>query len=233
MTSLTRITIDPHHAAARADLADVNSLHKTPMRLVPDHNGPTPRATAGLLFRTEPGPGPILLVQTAHTADLTALPTSYGTAHTIDLTPLLNFLTPGRTMRYRITAAAPTTARSAGNPTPHPVTGKRRGKITHLTGDDAIAWWQRRATDAGLEPVTISSLPRPFPRTHLARSAPSPLARTSSAGCSAASTPPPATPRNAADRTASTSRCRRRTGGRCPTGRAGYGPGLDLLRPAR
>ncbi|WP_328663312.1 type I-E CRISPR-associated protein Cas6/Cse3/CasE [Streptomyces sp. NBC_00328] len=169
MTSLTRITIDPHHPAARADLADVNSLHKTLMRMVPDQAGPTPRATGGLLFRAEPGP--TLLVQTAHTPDLTALPTSYGTARTLDLTPLLNSLIPGRTMRYRITAA-PTTALSAGNPTRHPVTGKRRGKITHLTGDDAIAWWQRRATDAGLEPLTISSLPRPFPRTHLARSAP-------------------------------------------------------------
>ncbi|AJE38706.1 type I-E CRISPR-associated protein Cas6/Cse3/CasE [Streptomyces nodosus] len=171
MTSLTRIVPDPHHTAVRADLADVDSLHKTLMRLVPDHIGPTPRATAGLLFRTEPGPDTALLVQTAHTPDLAALPTHYGTARTIDLTPLLNALTPGRTMRYRITAA-PTVARSAGNPTRHPVTGKRRGKITHLTGDDAIAWWQRRATAAGLEPVTVSSLPRPFPRTHLARSAP-------------------------------------------------------------
>ncbi|MFD5753161.1 type I-E CRISPR-associated protein Cas6/Cse3/CasE [Streptomyces sp. NPDC127033] len=171
MTSLTRIVLATHNASARADLADVNSLHKTLMRLVPDHNGPTPRATAGLLFRTEPGPDPTLLVQTAHTPDLTALPTSYGTARTLDLTPLLNSLTPGRTMRYRITAA-PTTARSAGNPTRHPVTGKRRGKITHLTGDDAIAWWQRRAAAVGLEPLTVSSLPRPFPRTRLARSAP-------------------------------------------------------------
>lgn len=171
MTSLTRIVLDPHHAAVRADLADVDSLHKTLMRLVPDHTGPTPRATAGLLFRTEPGPDPTLLVQTAHTPDLTALPTSYGTARTLDLTSLLNSLTPGRTMRYRITAA-PTIARSAGNPTRHSVTGKRRGKITHLTGDDAIAWWQRRATDAGLEPLTTSGLPRPFPRTRLARSTP-------------------------------------------------------------
>ncbi|MFF3929245.1 type I-E CRISPR-associated protein Cas6/Cse3/CasE [Streptomyces hirsutus] len=171
MTSLTRIALDPHNAAARADLADVDSLHKTLMRLVPDHTGPTPRATAGLLFRTEPDPDPTLLVQTAHTPDLTALPTHYGTAWTLDLTPLLNSLTPGRTMRYRITAA-PTVARSAGNPTRHPITGKRRGKITHLTGDDAIAWWQRRAAAVGLEPVTLSGLPRPFPRTRLARSAP-------------------------------------------------------------
>ncbi|MFG2651231.1 type I-E CRISPR-associated protein Cas6/Cse3/CasE [Streptomyces sp. NPDC048436] len=171
MTSLTRITLDPRNAAVRADLADVDSLHKTLMRLVPDHTGPTPRATAGLLFRTEPGPDPTLLVQTAHPPRLTALPTNYGTARTLDLTPLLNSLTPGHTMRYRITAA-PTAARSAGNPTRHPVTGKRRGKITHLTGDDAISWWQRRAAGAGLEPVTVSGLPRPFPRTQLGASAP-------------------------------------------------------------
>ncbi|MFE6475656.1 type I-E CRISPR-associated protein Cas6/Cse3/CasE [Streptomyces rochei] len=171
MTSLTRLVLDPRHPAVRADLADVDSLHKTLMRLVPDHIGPTPRATAGLLFRTEPAPEPTLLVQTAETPDLTALPTHYGTARTLDLTPLLNSLAPGRTVRYRITAA-PTIARSADNPTPHPLTGKRRGKITPLTGDDAIAWWQRRATAAGLQPVTVSSRPRPFPRTRITRSAP-------------------------------------------------------------
>ncbi|MFF9264070.1 type I-E CRISPR-associated protein Cas6/Cse3/CasE [Streptomyces longwoodensis] len=171
MTSLTRLALDPQHPAVRADLADVDSLHKTLMRLVPDHIGPTPRATAGLLFRTEAGPDPVLLVQTATPPVLTALPTHYGTARTLDLTPLLNSLTPQRTIRYRITAA-PTVARSAGNPTPHPVTGKRRGKITHLTGDDAIAWWQRRATAAGLHPLTVSALSRPFPRTRLGRSAP-------------------------------------------------------------
>ncbi|MFJ1961798.1 type I-E CRISPR-associated protein Cas6/Cse3/CasE [Streptomyces massasporeus] len=171
MTSLTRLVLDPRHPAAKADLADIDSLHKTLMRLVPDHIGPTPRARAGLLFRAEPGPDPVLLVQTADAPDLTALPTHYGTARTLDLTPLLNSLTSGRTMRYRITAA-PTVARSAGNPTPHPVTGKRRGKITHLTGDDAIAWWQRRAAAAGLEPVTVSGRPRPFPRTRITRSAP-------------------------------------------------------------
>uniref|UniRef100_UPI003C7B59F6 type I-E CRISPR-associated protein Cas6/Cse3/CasE n=1 Tax=unclassified Streptomyces TaxID=2593676 RepID=UPI003C7B59F6 len=169
MTSLTRIALDLRNAAVKADLADVDSLHKTLMRLTPDHNGPTPRATAGLLFRTDPDPDPTLLVQTAHTPDLTALPTHYGTARTIDLTPLLRSLTTGRTVHYRITAA-PTVALSAGNPTRHPVTGKRRGKITHLTGADAITWWQRRATAAGLETLTLSSRPRPFPRARFARS---------------------------------------------------------------
>ncbi|MGA5045238.1 type I-E CRISPR-associated protein Cas6/Cse3/CasE [Streptomyces arboris] len=171
MTSLTRIALNPHNRAVRADLADVDSLHKTLMRLAPDHNSPTPRAAAGLLFRTESGPDPTLLVQTAHVPDLTALPTGYGTARTVDLTPLLHSLTPGSTIRYRITAA-PTVARSAGNPTRHPVTGKRRGKITHLTGDDAITWWQTRAQAVGIKPATVSGLPRPFPRTRVTRTSP-------------------------------------------------------------
>ena len=112
MTSLTRIVLDPHNAAAKADLTHVNSLHKTLMRLVPDNSGPTPRAKARMLFRAEPGPDPTLLVQTAHTPNLTALPTNYGTTRTLDLTALLNSLTLGRTMRYRI-PAAPTATRSA------------------------------------------------------------------------------------------------------------------------
>ncbi|WNF31074.1 type I-E CRISPR-associated protein Cas6/Cse3/CasE [Streptomyces sp. C11-1] len=129
--------------------------------------GPGPVLAEGLLFRTESGPDPTLLVQTAHIPDLTALPADYGTARTVDLTPLLNSLTPGRTVRYRITAA-----RSAGNPNRRPVTGKRRGKITHLTGDDAITWWQTRTQTVGLQPVTVSGLPRPFPRTRVNRTSP-------------------------------------------------------------
>ncbi|MER5852962.1 type I-E CRISPR-associated protein Cas6/Cse3/CasE [Streptomyces sp. NPDC002012] len=163
MTSLTRIVLNTSHRAVRADLTDANSLHKTLMRLAPDGLGPNPRATAGLLFRLENGTDPVLLVQTADHPDLTALPDQYGTAQTRDLTPLFQALTPGLTVRYRITAA-PTAARSDGTPTRHPITGKRRGKTTPLTGQDATAWWQRRATTAGLDTTTCWATPRPFPR---------------------------------------------------------------------
>ncbi|MFG3480103.1 type I-E CRISPR-associated protein Cas6/Cse3/CasE [Streptomyces sp. NPDC047980] len=171
MTHLTRLTLDPRHTAVRKDLADVDSLHKTLMRLVPDNLGPHPRARAGLLFRLETGPEPVLLIQTAHQPDLNALPRRYGTAQTRNIAPMFTALRPGMPVRYRITAA-PTIARSAGTPHPHPVTGKRRGKTTPLTGDAADAWWHRRALAAGLEPLTSHATPRPFPRKDHSRIGP-------------------------------------------------------------
>ncbi|GAA0439763.1 type I-E CRISPR-associated protein Cas6/Cse3/CasE [Streptomyces luteireticuli] len=161
--TLTRIHLNRRHRAARTDLADAVSLHKTLMRLVPDHLGPHPRARAHLLHRLETGPDPFLLVQTTYLPDLTALPPGYGTAHSHDLTPMLRALRPGLPVRYRITAA-PTASRIA-DAVPHPTTGRRRGKTISLQGEAALAWWQRRATAAGLEVTTSWAAPRPFPRS--------------------------------------------------------------------
>lgn len=57
MTSLSRLILDPRHPAVRADLADVDSLHKTLMRLIPDHIGPTPEP--GPASCSAPNPDPI------------------------------------------------------------------------------------------------------------------------------------------------------------------------------
>ncbi|MBT2530135.1 type I-E CRISPR-associated protein Cas6/Cse3/CasE [Streptomyces sp. ISL-99] len=168
--TLTRIALNPHHKAVRTDLADAVSLHKTLMRLVPDGLGPSPRAAAGLLFRLEQGCDPVLLIQTSHRPVLTRLPTHYGIAQSRDLAPLLQALTTGLAVRYRITAA-PTAALSA-TAVPHPETGRRRGKITALTGDDAIAWWQRRAATAGLDILTVATADRPFNRKDRSRPGP-------------------------------------------------------------
>ncbi|MEU6406139.1 type I-E CRISPR-associated protein Cas6/Cse3/CasE [Streptomyces sp. NPDC046985] len=161
--TLTRIVVNRGHRQARVDLANRPGMHKTLMRLLARPEGSTPRKNGGLLFRLEPGLDPVLLVQTADTPDLTGLPGGYGTADTRDLTPMLTALTPGLPVRYRITAA-PTAYRPTGAP-PDPVTGRRpRGKITSLQGHDAQAWWQRRASTAGLQLTgPTETLDRPFP----------------------------------------------------------------------
>lgn len=58
MTSLTRISLNPHNRAVRADLADVDSLHKTLMRLAPDHNSPTPVPPRACCSAPSPGRTP-------------------------------------------------------------------------------------------------------------------------------------------------------------------------------
>ncbi|TJZ99593.1 type I-E CRISPR-associated protein Cas6/Cse3/CasE [Actinacidiphila oryziradicis] len=154
--TFTRIRLNPHHPVVRRDLADPAALHRTLMRLVPDGLGPHPRQQAGLLFRLETAPGqpPVLLVQTHQPPQLTHLPATYGTAETRDLAPMFHALTPGRHVRYRITANASTRPPSTG----------ARGKVIALRGDAALAWWHRRATGAGLAPRTADAAPRPFRR---------------------------------------------------------------------
>ncbi|WP_329392087.1 type I-E CRISPR-associated protein Cas6/Cse3/CasE [Streptomyces sp. NBC_01716] len=103
-----------------------------------------------------------MFVQTAHQPDLTSLPRHYASAQSRDLTAMFTGLQPGLPVHYRINAA-PLASRSA-TAVRDPVTGGRRGKRTPLAGDDALAWWHRRATAAGLEIITGHGTPRPFPR---------------------------------------------------------------------
>ncbi|MGW9067999.1 type I-E CRISPR-associated protein Cas6/Cse3/CasE [Streptomyces yangpuensis] len=166
--TLTRIHLNLASPRVRRDLADATSLHRTVMLLAPDDLGPHPRQQAGLLFRLEPTPTgttpPVLLIQTLHTPDLTRLPATYGTTETRSLTPTLNGLTPGRQVHYRITAN-PTAHHRLHDDNGHPLHGTYR-KRTALTGDQAIAWWQRRATEAGLTLHTLHTTPQSAARIH-------------------------------------------------------------------
>lgn len=160
MTTLTRIRLNRMHPCVRRDLADREELHKTTMRLLPGTTGPTARAGGGLLFCLEPGLEAVLLVQTARPPHLAALPAGYGTANTLDLATMFAALTPGRAVHYRITAAP---AAATSGP-PDPATGRRRNTKYPLTGQPAQAWWERRATAAGLHLLgKNTATPCPFP----------------------------------------------------------------------
>ncbi|MFJ4188957.1 type I-E CRISPR-associated protein Cas6/Cse3/CasE [Kitasatospora sp. NPDC089509] len=160
--TLTLIRLNLRHNAARADLRAADSLHKTLMRLIPGRSGPSPRKAAGLLFRLDEDDTPCLLVQTAVRPDLTALPDGYGTYATKDLTPMLRALTPGLPVHYRITA----------NPIVHRMSEHvrngtaKRGTLTALHGDDALAWWHRKAAHAGLGLRTANATRRRFRRDY-------------------------------------------------------------------
>ncbi|MFJ8608086.1 type I-E CRISPR-associated protein Cas6/Cse3/CasE [Streptomyces sp. NPDC093675] len=164
--TLTRIRLNQASHTVRRDLADAVSLHKTVMLLAPDGLGDNPRQKAGLLFRLEEDATdhtpPALLVQSLQPPDLARLPPEYGTAETRDLAPMFQALAPGRRVSYRITAN-PSAARRVldGH---QPVTNKQGRKIIALYGDDALAWWQRRAQRAGLELASIDTAPVRFAR---------------------------------------------------------------------
>ncbi|MDH6455493.1 CRISPR system Cascade subunit CasE [Streptomyces sp. SAI-119] len=164
--TLTRIRLNRRSPAARRDLADAVSLHKSVMLLAPDDLGVNPRQQAGLLFRLEEASDdtpPTLLIQSHQPPDLTRLPHHYGSAETRPLHPMFQALTPGRPVRYRITANASAARRVLDDH--QPIDNKHGRKIVALYGDDARAWWQRRAHQAGLTLATTDITPARFPRT--------------------------------------------------------------------
>ncbi|MFI1035232.1 type I-E CRISPR-associated protein Cas6/Cse3/CasE [Streptomyces sp. NPDC020951] len=151
--TLTRIRPNLQNRDARRDLAGPGSLHKTLMLLAPEGLGQHPRQAAGLLYRLEHATRstpPTLLIQSHLPPDLARLPSHYGTAETRDLNPMLQALTAGRRVRYRITAA-PSVRRWVDTGDPFFDPGRRHQEIP-LHDDDALRWWQRKAANAGLKP---------------------------------------------------------------------------------
>lgn len=139
--TLTQLHADPRYTHVAKDLADVGRLHRRIQSMFQQ-----PRTAADILFRAEYGQThTTLLVQSTVEPDTSLLTTGY-TARTREIGPLLDTLTTGQPVRYRILA---NTTRATTRP------DGRQHRIP-LTGDDAAAWWQRRAETAGLDLHTAS-----------------------------------------------------------------------------
>ncbi|MGW7719193.1 type I-E CRISPR-associated protein Cas5/CasD [Streptomyces chartreusis] len=152
--TLIRIRLNLSNFDIRRNMHRPGSLHKTVMLLAPEGLGDNPRQKAGLLFRLEHATHtlpPTLLAQTRLPPDLARMPATYGQPETRDLTPLLAALTAGRRVRYRITANPSTRYTIKKDADPFFPIAKPRHKDVPLDGDDALAWWQRKATRAGLD----------------------------------------------------------------------------------
>ncbi|CAN90717.1 MULTISPECIES: type I-E CRISPR-associated protein Cas6/Cse3/CasE [Sorangium] len=77
---LSRALLNPISRAVRADIADIEGLHRTIMRAFPDGAGPHPRRAHGVLFRVDEAVLRgrfVLLVQSATRPDFTRLPEDY------------------------------------------------------------------------------------------------------------------------------------------------------------
>ncbi|GGY13224.1 type I-E CRISPR-associated protein Cas6/Cse3/CasE [Streptomyces xanthochromogenes] len=148
-THLTRIKIDPWSPDAGRDLTNAQLLHSRVLSLVPDQLGNDTRQAAGILFRLERGHhAHTLLIQSNAPLDLDTLPVGYATAtDERTLTPLLTWCQTEGHLRYRIDAS-PT--RSLATPERRDDGRRKRGRLVPLHGDDAVDWWIRKASTAGL-----------------------------------------------------------------------------------
>ncbi|MFI6869233.1 type I-E CRISPR-associated protein Cas6/Cse3/CasE [Nocardia sp. NPDC050406] len=143
IVTLTKIVANPADSRVRHDLRDVQRMHQVLMSLAcPPDFGPSSRSAAGLLYRIEhTAVGVHILMQSATQPDPARLSPGYGMAGSRDLTPLLDQLETDVVVRYRIVV----------NPTKSSHQGAdQRGKRQGLAGDEAMAWWARRANQCGL-----------------------------------------------------------------------------------
>ncbi len=155
---LTRIRLNTRDRNVQRDLSSSVQLHKTIMRLAPDHLGDEARRDSGVLFRLDDtADGPVVLVQSQILPDLARLPVGYGTTQVRDLTSMFKVLGSGMQVRYRIAANASKRLR----PSPQErAQGRSRGKVKALSGTAALEWWQRRAEQAGL--LVHTAVPTPM-----------------------------------------------------------------------
>ncbi|MFF6956153.1 type I-E CRISPR-associated protein Cas6/Cse3/CasE [Streptomyces sp. NPDC008317] len=153
--TLARIRLNPHNRDVQRDLLYAAEMHKTLMRMLPDHLGDTPRRDTGILYRVDHGEdASTLLVQATIPLDPGRLPAGYGRAETRDLTPMFTALGKQRAVRYRITVSPTKTERLPLG------TNRKRGRIVPLFGADADQWWTRRAGEAGLHLHTTVATPQ-------------------------------------------------------------------------
>lgn len=153
---LTRITPRLDRADVLRDLADAGGLHRRVMSLFPDDLGEQPRRSGGVLFRVESaGAGMRVLIQSSQRPDVSALPDGYGDVGVIGMKGLLDSLTNGMRVRYRLTAN-PSKQYARGHTGPG-----RPGQRVALHGEQAEEWWLSRAGKAGLALETMVMIPRP------------------------------------------------------------------------
>jgi CRISPR system Cascade subunit CasE len=138
-TWLTQITPDYRNPLVRTDLRDVIDMHKRIMMLIPDDLGDQARRQAGVLYRIDESPrGLLILIQTQMPPQLSRLPAGYGQAQIRELDPLLNWISAGALVRYRITA---NTCKRKSHST----------KVVALRGTAADEWWKEHAGRGGLQ----------------------------------------------------------------------------------
>ncbi|WP_437725322.1 type I-E CRISPR-associated protein Cas6/Cse3/CasE [Sorangium sp. So ce861] len=164
---LSRALLNPISRAVRADLADVESLHRTLMRAFPDDAGPHPREAHGVLFRVDEDARHgrfVLLVQSGTRPDFARMPDGYF----LDLRDVLGFAESSAlenpairevgSERARIGAGDSFRFRLRANPTRRIDTksgddGKRRnGRRVELRDDASrLEWLLRKAAQGGFE----------------------------------------------------------------------------------
>lgn len=153
---LVRVIVDPRcHRVWSHGMLDGQALHRDIMRLAPDDLGAEARKAAGVLFRAEQTQtGLRILAQLTTPPQIERLAPDFAyNAQCRNVAEMLLSIDSGMQVRYRIDANA---TKRHGNSNP-----EKKGKLASLRGQEAEDWWRRRAADAGLTLLSVTSRAMP------------------------------------------------------------------------
>ena len=143
---LTKLVINPRSSLFRLDSTNVHNMHRTVMSAYPDQpDATTYRQSHGVLWRLDPANNTyIQYVQSRTRPDWTTLPTGHllHPPQIRPLEPLLDAITPGRKLAFRL-QANPT--RCIANPR-NPRNGQR---VPHRLPTKQIEWLIGKAEQHG------------------------------------------------------------------------------------
>ena len=147
------LLLNPDSRRAKTDILHRSEMHKTIMRLLPEHMGESPREQANLLWRTDERNGfTQLFVQSTMELRLGNLPDGYTMTETeLDYNRVLDTMLVGTEITYRI-AANPTAVRTRTTGS-----GVHKQRVP-LCGEAADDWWTNRAQQSGLTVVLFDSV---------------------------------------------------------------------------
>ncbi|WP_116244542.1 type I-E CRISPR-associated protein Cas6/Cse3/CasE [Nocardiopsis sp. FIRDI 009] len=161
---LTKIELDDRVRDVRRSTA--GDQHRILMKLVEESLGgsriDSPRQKAGLLFRVEETrAGRHMLVQSRCELSGERLPSGFDITGVRDLSPLLDRLSKGDVVRYRIVGSPMKRLGKSDRPRElRKRNGERLSSDAHelpLVGAAADAWWEKKADQSGLELISATA----------------------------------------------------------------------------
>lgn len=140
---LSRLILNERHRAVYYDLGNIHAMHQRIMQGFPDESRAKARADWNVLYRVEPDARTIL-VQSDCQPDWTRLPDGYLTAaETKSIDPMLNGLSAGQILRFRLKA----------NPTKREKSSGKRIGLRRPAEQES--WLQRQGERYGFEVLDV------------------------------------------------------------------------------
>ena len=154
---LSKLILNVRNRSVQRDLSDCQSMHRTIMAAFPGRSRQAPRSEWGVLYRVDGSQTrrqTSVLIQSGVKPDWSQLPEGYtlGEPAVKPVGDQYAQIREGRVLHFRLLANPTRKIKTKSGPNGE----KRNGQRVELLGEeDQLAWLDRKAEDAGFQPLDV------------------------------------------------------------------------------